>query len=156
MAVRANSSENAFTPFRGTEQQIQAFPVTPGGVYFAYDTNKIFFDDGNSQRHVMSGSGIKFVYGECVETLVPTDESNGLLPYPRQDIDMAYALINMPTETYQREDIITLSFLHRPTFTSIHDHWKNHSLHQTDFCWQGNISAFQYASQVGHNFPSKE
>ena len=25
-----------------------------------------------------------------------------------------------------------LSFLHNPTFTSIHDHWKNHSLDQTD------------------------
>ena len=29
-----------------------------------------------------------------------------------------------------------LSFLHSPTLTSIHDHWKNHSLDQTDLCWQ--------------------
>ena len=28
-----------------------------------------------------------------------------------------------------------LSFLHSPTFTSIHDHWKNHSLDQTDIRW---------------------
>ena len=28
-----------------------------------------------------------------------------------------------------------------PTLTSIHDHWKNHSLDQ-DLCWQSNISAF--------------
>ncbi|KAB0373241.1 hypothetical protein FD755_014900 [Muntiacus reevesi] len=27
-----------------------------------------------------------------------------------------------------------LSFLHSPTLTSIHDHWKNHSLDQTDLC----------------------
>ena len=27
---------------------------------------------------------------------------------------------------------------------SIHDYWKNHSLDQTDLCWQSNISAFQY------------
>ena len=26
--------------------------------------------------------------------------------------------------------------------TSIHDHWKNHSLDQTDLCWQSNVSAF--------------
>ena len=26
-----------------------------------------------------------------------------------------------------------LSFLYSPTLTSIHDHWKNHSLDQTDF-----------------------
>ena len=27
-----------------------------------------------------------------------------------------------------------------PTLTSIHDHWKNHSLDQTDLCWQSNVS----------------
>ena len=29
-----------------------------------------------------------------------------------------------------------------PTLTSIHDHWRNHSLDQTDHCWQSNVSAF--------------
>ena len=29
-----------------------------------------------------------------------------------------------------------------PTLTSIHDHWKNHTLDQTDRCWQSNVSAF--------------
>ena len=32
-----------------------------------------------------------------------------------------------------------------PTLTSIHDHWKNHSLDKTDICGQSNVSAFQYA-----------
>ena len=35
-----------------------------------------------------------------------------------------------------------LSFLHSPTLTSIHDHWKNYSLDQMDLCWQSNVSAF--------------
>ena len=35
---------------------------------------------------------------------------------------------------------LALSFLHSPTLTSIHDHWKN--LDQTDLCWQSNVSAF--------------
>ena len=35
-----------------------------------------------------------------------------------------------------------LSFLHSPTLTSIHDHWKNHSLDQMDLCWQSDVSAF--------------
>ena len=52
-------------------------------------------------------------------------------------------------------NFLALSFLHSPTLTSIHDHWKNHSLDQTDLCWQSSVSAFQYAIQVGHNFPSK-
>ena len=40
---------------------------------------------------------------------------------------------------------LVLSFLHHPTLTSIHDYWKNHSLDQTDLCWQSNVSAFKYA-----------
>ena len=36
----------------------------------------------------------------------------------------------------------SFSFLYSPTLTSIHDHWKNHSLDQTDLCWQSNVSAF--------------
>ena len=35
-----------------------------------------------------------------------------------------------------------LSFLYSPTLTSIHDHWKNHSLDLMDLCWQSNVSAF--------------
>ena len=35
-----------------------------------------------------------------------------------------------------------LSFLHSTTLTSIQGHWKNHSLDQTDLCWQSNVSAF--------------
>ena len=31
------------------------------------------------------------------------------------------------------------SFLFSTTLTSIHDHWKNHSL---DLCWQSNVSTF--------------
>ena len=42
----------------------------------------------------------------------------------------------------QNINFLALSFLHIPTLTSIHDHWKNHSLDQTDLCWQNNVSAF--------------
>ena len=35
-----------------------------------------------------------------------------------------------------------LSFLYSPTLTSIHDHWKNHSLDYKDLCRQSNVSAF--------------
>ena len=37
---------------------------------------------------------------------------------------------------------LVLSFLHSPTLTSIHDLRKNHSLDETDLCWQSNVSAF--------------
>ena len=33
---------------------------------------------------------------------------------------------------------------------------KKHSLDQMNLCWQSNISAFEYAIYIGHNFTSKE
>ena len=47
-----------------------------------------------------------------------------------------------PTPQFKSIKFSVLSFLHSPTLTSIHDHWKNHSLGQTDLCWQSNVSAF--------------
>ena len=43
--------------------------------------------------------------------------------------------------TVQKHQFFSFSFLHSPTLTSIHDHWKNHSLDQTDL-WQSNVSVF--------------
>ena len=47
-----------------------------------------------------------------------------------------------PTPQFKSINFSVLSFLHNPTLTSIHDHWKTHSLDQTDLCWQSNISGF--------------
>ena len=46
------------------------------------------------------------------------------------------------TPQFKSINFSALSFLHSPTLTSIHDHWKNHSLDQTDLCCQSNASAF--------------
>ena len=47
-----------------------------------------------------------------------------------------------PTPQFRSINSLALSFLYSPTRTSIHDHWKNHSLDKTDLCWQSNVSAF--------------
>ena len=47
-----------------------------------------------------------------------------------------------PTPQFKSISSSVLSFLHSSTLKSIHDHWKNHSLDQTDLCWQSNVSAF--------------
>ena len=47
-----------------------------------------------------------------------------------------------PTPQFKSINFLALSFLHSPTLTSIHDHWKNHSLDQTDLWWQSNVFAF--------------
>ena len=61
-----------------------------------------------------------------------------------------------PIPQFKSINSSAFSLLHSPTLTFIHDHRKNHSLDQTDLCWQSNVSAFQYAIQVGHSFSSKE
>ena len=47
-----------------------------------------------------------------------------------------------PTPQFESINSSAFSLLYSPTLTSIHDHWKNHSLDETDFCWQSNVSAF--------------
>ena len=47
-----------------------------------------------------------------------------------------------PTTQFKSINSSALSFLHSPTLTSIHDHWKNHSLDQMELCWQSNVSTF--------------
>ena len=47
-----------------------------------------------------------------------------------------------PTPQFKSISYLVLRFLHSPTLTSIHDHWRNHSLDQMDLCWQSNVSAF--------------
>ena len=47
-----------------------------------------------------------------------------------------------PTPQFKSINSLVLSFLHSPTLTSIHDHWKNHSFDWMDLCWWSNVSAF--------------
>ena len=44
--------------------------------------------------------------------------------------------------TIRKHQFFGPSFLHGPTFTSIHDYWKNRSFNYTDLCWQSNVSIF--------------
>ena len=67
---------------------------------------------------------------------------NGLVGSPCSPRDSQQS---SPTPQFKSINSSVLSFLHSPTLTSIHDHWKNHSLDYMDLCWQSNVSAFQYA-----------
>ena len=49
---------------------------------------------------------------------------------------------SFPTPQFKSIISSVLSFLHSPTLTSTHDHWKNHILDQTEHFWQSNVSAF--------------
>ena len=65
--------------------------------------------------------------------------SDGLAGFPYSPRDSQEP---SPIPQFKSINSSTLSFLHSPTLTSIHDHWKNHSLDYTDLSWQSNISAF--------------
>ena len=65
--------------------------------------------------------------------------SDGLVGSPCSPSDSQES---SPTPQFKSINSSALSFLYSPTLTSIHDYWKNHSLDQTNLCWQSNVSAF--------------
>ena len=67
---------------------------------------------------------------------------DGLFGSPCSPGDSWDSWESSPAPQFKSINFSALSFLHSPTLTSIHDHWKNHSLEQTDLCWQNNVSAF--------------
>ena len=73
-------------------------------------------------------------------SISPSNEYSGLLVgspcSPRDSQESS------PTPQFKSINSSALSFLHSPTLTSIHDHWKNYSLDQTNLCRQSNLSAF--------------
>ena len=78
-------------------------------------------------------------------SIIPSKEIPGLISF-RMDwlglLAVQGTLESSPTPQFKSINSLVLSFLHSPTLTSIHDHWKNHSHDKMDLCWQSNVSAF--------------
>ena len=49
-----------------------------------------------------------------------------------------------PTLQFKSSNSLVLRLLYGSAFTSIHDHWKNHSFDYAELCWQSNVSALTY------------
>ena len=80
-------------------------------------------------------------------SIIPSKEIPGLI-FRMDWLDLLAVqgtLKSCPTPQFKSINFSVLSLLHSPTLTSIHDHWKNQSIDETDLCWQSNVSAFQYA-----------
>ena len=78
-------------------------------------------------------------------SISPSNGHPGLISFRMECLDLLAVQgtqESSPTPQFKSINFLVLSFLHSPTLTSIHDHWKNHSLDQTDLCWQSNVSAF--------------
>ena len=71
-------------------------------------------------------------------SISPSSEHPGLISFRMDWLDLLAvqgtlrSLLQHHTSTASIFSL--LSFLHSPTLTSIYDHWKNHSLEQTDLC----------------------
>ena len=81
-------------------------------------------------------------------SISPSKERPGLISFRMDWLDLLAVQgtqESSPTPQFKGINSSALSVLHSPTLTSIHDHWKNHSLDQMDLCWQSNVSAFEYA-----------
>ena len=78
-------------------------------------------------------------------SISPSIEHPGLISFRMDWLDLLAvqgALEFSPAPQFKSINSSVLSFFNNPTLTSIHDHWKNHSLDQTDLCWQSNVSTF--------------
>ena len=64
-------------------------------------------------------------------SISPSNEHSGLISFRMDWLDLLAVqgtLKSSPTPQFKSNNSSVLSFLHSPTLTSIHDHWKNHSL----------------------------
>ena len=60
-------------------------------------------------------------------SIIPSKEHPGLISFRMDWLDLL-AVQGILKSFLQHHSSKALSFLHSPTLTSIHDHWKNHSL----------------------------
>ena len=64
-------------------------------------------------------------------SISPSNEHPGLISFRMDRLDLLAVQGTQespPTPQFKSINSLALSFLHSPTLTSIHDHWKNHSL----------------------------
>ena len=94
-----------------------------------------------SVLHIRWPKDLIFSFSIC-----PSNEYSGLISFR---IDWFYLLPSprdsqesSPTPQFKSTNSLALSFLYGPTFTSIHDYWKNHGFDYMDFCQQSNVIFF--------------
>ena len=64
-------------------------------------------------------------------SIIPSKEHPGLISFRMDWLDLLAVQgthKSSPTPQFKSINSLVPNFLHSPTFTSIHDHWKNHSL----------------------------
>ena len=92
-------------------------PPTPPSI-------RIFFNESNLRMRWPKYWSFSF-------SISPSNEHPGLISFRMDWLDLLAVQgtqESSPTPLVKSINFSALSFLHNPTLTSIHDHWKNHSL----------------------------
>ena len=91
-----------------------------------------FLASESFQMSQLFASGGQSIGVSAFLNISPTNEHPGLISFRIDWLDLLAvqgALKSLlPTPQFKSINFWALSFLHSPTLTSIHDHWKNHSL----------------------------
>ena len=61
-------------------------------------------------------------------SIIPSKETPGLISFKMDWLDLLAVQGTLKSLLQHSINFLALTFLHSPTLTSIHDHWKNHSL----------------------------
>ena len=77
-------------------------------------------------------------------SISPSNEYSGLVSSTMDWVDCSpiESQESSPKPHFKSINSLALSFLYSPTFTSIHDYWKNHSFDWMDLCRESYVSAF--------------
>ena len=72
-------------------------------------------------------------YWSFIFSISPSNEYSGLISFRMDWLDLlavqgTHSQESSPTPQFKSINSSAISLLHSPTLTSIHDHWKNHSL----------------------------
>ena len=93
-------------------------------------TSQPFPASGSFQMSQLFASGGQSI-GSFSFNISPTNKHPGLISFRMDWLDLLAVqgtLKSSPTPQFKSINSLVLSFLYSPTLTSIHDHWKNHSL----------------------------
>ena len=75
-------------------------------------------------------------------SISPSNEYSRLISFRIDWLDLLAVQGSSLTPQFKSINSSVLSFLYGPTFTSIHDYWKNHSFDYTDLCQQNDVFDF--------------
>ena len=84
-------------------------------------------------------------YWSFIFSISPSNEYSGLIFFRMDWFDLPAARNSQessPAPQFESINSLVLNLLYAPTFTSIHEYWKDHSFDSLDLCQQSDVSAF--------------